>query len=152
MKKWSGLESGEKSAQIKQCLQASQNSSNKYVGVFLMWETTGDGLFHWRKHYYGLWIQEVKTFWWICFLQTQAFLLHKMLIDGLKWCGLHCDVFISCLDSHSNGTHSLQRIHWSAMECDNSPNLMKKKTQLRLVRPEGEYIFSTFSFLCELFL
>ncbi len=20
-----------------------------------MWETTGDGLFHWRKHYYGLW-------------------------------------------------------------------------------------------------
>ncbi len=30
-------------------------------------------------------------------------------------CGLlvdYCDVFISCLDSHSDGTHSLQRIHW----------------------------------------
>ncbi len=32
-----------------------------------------------------------------------------------KWCGLlvdYCDVFISCLDSHSDGTHSLQSIHW----------------------------------------
>ncbi len=26
----------------------------------------------------------------------------------------YCDVFISCLDSHSDGTHSLQRIHWWA--------------------------------------
>ncbi len=24
----------------------------------------------------------------------------------------YCDVFISCLDFHSDGTHSLQRIHW----------------------------------------
>ncbi len=33
-----------------------------------------------------------------------------MLTDGLEWCGLlvdYCDVFISCLDSHSDGTHSL---------------------------------------------
>ncbi len=29
------------------------------------------------------------------------------LIDGLEWCGLlRC--FISCLDSHADGTHSLQ--------------------------------------------
>ncbi len=37
-----------------------------------------------------------------------------LLIDGLEWCGLsvdYCDVFISCLDSHSDGTHSLQSIH-----------------------------------------
>ncbi len=37
-----------------------------------------------------------------------------MLTDGLEWCGLlvdYCDVFISCLDSHSDGTHSLQSIH-----------------------------------------
>ncbi len=37
-----------------------------------------------------------------------------MLTDGLECCGLlvdYCDVFISCLDSHSDGTHSLQRIH-----------------------------------------
>ncbi len=41
-----------------------------------------------------------------------------MLTDGLEWCGLlvdYCDVFISCLDSHSDGTHSLQRIHcWAS--------------------------------------
>ncbi len=32
------------------------------------------------------------------------------LTDGLDWCGLlvdYSDVFISCLDSHSDGTHSL---------------------------------------------
>ncbi len=32
----------------------------------------------------------------------------------MDWSGLpldYCDVFISCLDSHSDGTHSLQRIH-----------------------------------------
>ncbi len=43
-----------------------------------------------------------------------SFCLLKMLTDRLEWCGLlvdYCDVFISCLDSHSDGTHSLQRIH-----------------------------------------
>ncbi len=33
---------------------------------------------------------KVKTSWWICFLQTHSFLLHKMLIDGLESCGLLC--------------------------------------------------------------
>ncbi len=28
--------------------------------------------------------------------------------------GGSCDVFIRCLDTHSDGTHSLQRIHWWA--------------------------------------
>ena len=38
-----------------------------------------------------------------------------MLTDGLEWCGLlWC--YISCLDSHSDGTHSLQRIHWWASD------------------------------------
>ncbi len=52
-----------------------------------------------------------------------AFGFSRCLTDGLEWCGLlvdYCDVFISCLDSHSDGTHSLQRIH-----CYISPNLMK---------------------------
>ncbi len=42
-----------------------------------------------------------------------------MLTDGLEWYGLlvdYCGVFISCLDSHSDGTHSLQRIHWWASD------------------------------------
>ncbi len=39
-----------------------------------------------------------------------SFCLLKMLIDGLEWCGLlWC--FISCLDSHSDGTHSLTAEH-----------------------------------------
>ncbi len=45
------------------------------------------------------------------FLQTCSFSIHKTVIDGLEWRGLlvdYCDVFISCLDSHSDGTHSLQ--------------------------------------------
>ncbi len=53
----------------------------------------------------------------IDFLQTHSFSLHKTLIDGLEWCGLlvdYCDVFISCVDSRSDGTHLLQRIHWLA--------------------------------------
>ncbi len=54
--------------------------------------------------------------YWICFLQTCSFCLLQMLTDGLEWCGLlvdYCDVFISCY--HSDGTHSLQRIHlWTS--------------------------------------
>ncbi len=33
----------------------SQNNSKQICGWILMWETTGNGLFHWRKFYYGLW-------------------------------------------------------------------------------------------------
>ncbi len=50
---------------------------------------------------------EVKpSYWYICFLQTYDFSFLKTLTDMD-----YCDVFISCLDSHSDGTHSLQRIH-----------------------------------------
>ncbi len=48
------------------------------------------------------------------FITNMQLSLHKMLIDELEWCGLlvnYCDLFNSCLDSHSDGTHSLQRIH-----------------------------------------
>ncbi len=62
-------------------------------------------------------------------LQTCSFSLHMTLFDGLEWCGLlvdYCDVFISCLDSHSDGTHSLQRIHLSHSL---GWNQLKKKQQ-----------------------
>ncbi len=38
------------------------------------------------------------------------FSLYKMVTDGLEWCGSlvdYCDDLISCLDSDSDGTHSL---------------------------------------------
>ncbi len=60
---------------------------------------------------------KLKTsYYWICFI----FSLLQMLSDGLEWCGLlvdYCDVFISCLDSHSDGTHSLQRIIMVFLKC-----------------------------------
>ncbi len=92
-----------------------------------MWETTADALFHWRKYYYWLWTHildrsnglMLKTSWWISLI----FCLLQMWTDGLEWCGLlwcfyqtliltapiHCRASI---DSHSDGTHSLQSIHW----------------------------------------
>ncbi len=62
----------------------------------------------------------------------------------MDWSGVdYCDVFISCLDSHSDGTHSLQSIHcW-----DIPPNLMKKQTHPDLGWPAGEHIYRSFSYL-----
>ncbi len=35
----------------------------------------------------------------------------------MDWSGVdYCDVFISCLDSHSDGTHPLQSIYWWASD------------------------------------
>ncbi len=54
-KKSISSESGEKSAQIKHHLQGNtvQNDSKQICGWILIWATI-DGLFHWRKPYYGL--------------------------------------------------------------------------------------------------
>ncbi len=62
----------------------------------------------------------------------------------------YCDVFISCLDSHSDGTHSLQRIHWWASDAILNFSKfvpMKKQTPIFLEWPEGEYFFSNFLLL-----
>ncbi len=48
------------------------------------------------------------------FTNMQLFTSHD-INWWMEWCGLlvdYCEVFISCLDSYSDGTHSLQRIHW----------------------------------------
>ncbi len=53
--------------------------------------------------------------------------------DGLELCELlldYCDAFISCLDSHSDGTHSLERIHkWA---CDVMLNVSKSVLMKKL--------------------
>ncbi len=52
---------------------------------------------------------------WDGFITNIAF--HVSLIDGhMNLLVDYCDVFISCLGSHSDGTHSLQRIHWRASD------------------------------------
>ncbi len=76
-----------------------------------------------------LWIKDLS--------QMRGFSLHTMLMAGLESCGIlvdYCDVFIS-LDSHSDGTHSLQRIYWSAndvMLIFSKTLSMKKQTHLIL--------------------
>ncbi len=76
-----------------------------------------------------LWIEDLS--------QTRSFSLHTMLMAGLESCGIlvdYCDVFIS-LDSHSDGTHSLQMIYWSAndvMLIFSKTLSMKKQTHLIL--------------------
>ncbi len=61
----------------------------------------------------------------------------------------YCDVFISCLDSHSDGTHSLQSIHWRTS--DAMLHFSKSNEETILKRPEGEDI-QEHLFLPELFL
>ncbi len=45
------------------------------------------------------------------FITKCIFSLHKTIINGLEWCGLIV-MFLSTVWAHSDGTHSLQRIHW----------------------------------------
>ncbi len=51
------------------------------------------------------------------------------------------DVFISCLDSHSDGTHSLQMIHCGCNAKLCKSVLMKKQTHLYPRWLESEYIW-----------
>ncbi len=115
--------------------------------------------FHWRKHYYGLWTGilarrdglKLRLLWWICFLQTYSLSLHKMLINGLVLCGLlvvYCNVFISCLDSHSDGTHPLQSTHWSNRR--NATFLKMCFHEETSSRMPWEWVFSRFELLNEL--
>ncbi len=61
----------------------------------------------------------------------------------MDWSGVdYCDVFISCLDSHSDGTHSLQSIHCWDTDAEthfSKPN--EKQTHPNLGWTEGEHIF-----------
>ncbi len=71
-----------------------------------MWETTWDGLFHWRKSYYGLWTRIwVKN---ILMLDLSQLLSSP---DVNWWTGVVWIIVMFLSDSHSDGTHSLQR-HW----------------------------------------
>ncbi len=66
----------------------------------------------WQNFHFGV----EYHFKQICFLQTSSFWLRKTFIAGLELLMDYCDVFFSCLDPHSDGTHSLQRIHWWASD------------------------------------
>ncbi len=60
-------------------------------------------------------VQSLNASMNVYFFSSSKFLFHKILTDGLEWCELlvdYCDVFVKCLDTHSDDTHSLKRIHW----------------------------------------
>ncbi len=74
-------------------------------------------------------------------------------MDALQWMGAvrmrmfwsgvdYCDVCISCLDSHSDGTHSLQSIHcWAS---DGMIHFSKSDEETNSSTSLMEYIFSSF--------
>ncbi len=85
-----------------------------------------------------------------------SFSLHKSLIDGLELCGLlveYCDVFISCLDSHSDGTHSLQRIHWWASDLMlNSPIYVRLRKHMRNIDKYCTFSYVYIGYICYVFM
>ncbi len=85
--------------------------------------------------------------WWIYYKQTALL----TLTDGLETCRLlvdYCDVFISCLDFQSDGTHSLKRIHWWSSNAKLSKSVMIKKwILLHLEWLKGENILRAPVFL-----
>ncbi len=91
------------------------------------------------------WFKVKRLKYWFISYKHAAFHFH--LIDSpCRLLVVYCDVFISCLDSHSDGTHSLQRIHWWANDgmlrfCK---SVLIKKQTLHIGWPEGEYILSKF--------
>ncbi len=92
--------------------------------------------------YFGLeqWLQVFHA----AFHLTRHELMDSNRVDYL-W--ITVMFFISCLNSNSDGTHSLQRIHWWAsyvMQNFSKSVLMNKEINLHLRWPEGECIFSTF--------
>ncbi len=64
----------------------------------------------------------------------------------------YCNVFISCLDSHSDGTHSLQRIHWWARDTTFLQICSDEETIYKLIYILDGLMMCTFSFLGEQFL
>ncbi len=101
---------------------------------------------------------EVKNALMDLFLTNMQLFYLQTLSERLD-CGLlvdYCDVFISCLDCYSNGTHSLQRIHWWASDVmlhfSKSVLLETNSSTVHLGWPECEHIFSKFSFFGELLI
>ncbi len=71
--------------------------------IFLSWFRWDDPLI-WKKDSYFSQKQQIE----VKNVLMMGFITNMQLVD--YWCFLF--LFISCLDSHSDGTHSLQLIHW----------------------------------------
>ncbi len=116
-------ESGEKYAQIKHRLQA-KIVQNKCVGGFWCERTiTGYGLFSLEKALFWIIDSYFSPKQWFDIkniLMMDLFLTNKQLSLSNRWTVVVWIIvsffFFTCLYSHSDGTHSLQRIHWWASD------------------------------------
>ncbi len=87
--KWSGLN------QERNLHRSVQNGSKQIYVWILIWETTGDGLFHWRKHY-GLWTHILARSDSLNVLIMDLFLTNMKLLSSQDinwWTG---EVWITC--------------------------------------------------------
>ncbi len=92
----------------------SKTVLNKYINDFDVREKQEIAFFTGESNImdYGLVLKIVNALLMDFLFTSMQFFT---LIDGLELLGSlvdYCDVFISCSNSHSDGTHSLQRIHW----------------------------------------
>ncbi len=92
-----------------------------------------DSNFSWKQQF------EVKNNLMIDLFITNMQLFTSQDVNWWTGMWITCG-FISCLDSHSDGTHSLQKIHWWAKF--SKTVLMKKQTHLHFGWPEGVHICS----------
>ncbi len=86
---------------------------------------------------------KLKMSWWICILQTVFRFASHWLMD---WSGVdYCDVFNSSLDSHSDGTHSLQMIHcWASDAMLHFSKSDEETNSSTYWMPEGEQVSANF--------
>ncbi len=98
-------------------------SENKYVGEFWCERTTGVDLFTGGSvimHYGLIFLSRSENLKLKCLdgfvsYKHASFCFPRHYIYGQESYGLladYCDIFSSRLNSHSDGTHSLQTIHW----------------------------------------
>ncbi len=132
--------------------QTPFTSKNSYLNTFFWCES--------KKRYCGFWTHILS--------RSNGFKFKKVFNDGfdyykhavflfsrhylMNWSGVdYCDVFISCLDSHSDGTHSLQGTHrW---DTDVKLHFSKSDEENLIYILDGLRVnFVKFSFLGELFL
>ncbi len=154
MKKSSSLNSVEKYAQIKHRLkeQTVQNSSKLICLWILMWRQKRI-LFFTRGNVIMVWSSCLKLM--VLFLSNTAFYVNvtrHSLIEwsgvGLLWCVYQLFGFLFWWHPFTAEDPLLRK--WRNANVFKSVH-MKKQTHLHLGWPEGEYVFSTFSFWGELF-
>ncbi len=114
----------ESKQRIKTCEnQASKTVQKRYNQMSMDFDAgcDFDGHFHWRKWCYGLqtYILATSNSLKLKHLNNRCVSYKHAAFSFTILLGLrvdYCDVFLSCFDSHFDGTHSPQRTHWWASD------------------------------------